>query len=180
MPHAGKRALLSGGELVTAFVRRPHGARGFVRVESASGETAHIEALPSVLLRLGKEGGDVFEYKIEATAGSLSSFLVKFEGIDTPEAARALSGAEILVPREKACPLGEGEFYVSDLCRCALVCGNSVVGSIEDVMEGGGGFLLEVRLSGGELRLVPLKDAFIGAIDTEKKTVELLRRWILE
>ena len=180
MPHAGKRALLSGDELVTAFVRKPHGVKGFVRLESASGETAHIEALASVFLRFGKEGREVFEYKIEETAGSPAAFLVKFEGVDTLEEAKALSGAEVLVPRDKACPLDEGEFYVGDLCQCALVCGGSAVGDIVNVMEGGGGPLLEVRLYGGETRLVPFRDAFVGDVDTEKKTVELRHSWILD
>ncbi len=171
---------LLGDGLVTAFVRRAHGVNGFVRVESASGETAHIEALSSVFLRLKNKNSEPVEYIIEETRGNSSSFFIKFKGIDTPEEAKAILGAEILVPRDKACPLREGEFYISDLCKCALVYKGSVIGNIESVIEGGGGFLLEVRLDSGVVRLVPLKDAFIGEIDTAKKTVALLHSWILE
>ncbi len=180
MPCAGKRASLIGGELVTAFVRSPHGVKGFVKVESASGETAHIEALDAVFLRFGKEGGEVFEYQIEETASSPAAFLVKFAGIDTPEEAKQLSGAEVLVPRDKACPLNEGEFYVDDLCQCVLVCEGDVIGKIAGVTEGGGGSLLEVELNSGALRLVPFRDVFIGEVDMAKKTVELLCAWVLD
>lgn len=180
MVGAGKRVALSGGELVTAIVRSSHGLNGFVKVESASGETAHIEALSSVFLRFAKNDAEVFEYRIEKTAGSPAAFLLKFEGVDGPEDAKRLSGAEVLVPRDKACPLKEGEFYVGDLCQCVLVYDGAVVGRITGVTEGGGGDLLEVALPEGRVCLVPLKDAFIGDVDVEAKTVRLLHRWILE
>ena len=176
----GKRAALAGDELVTAFVRRPHGVKGFVRLESASGETEHIEALKSVYLRLAKEGGSVFEYQIEEIAGSPAAFLVKFAGIDTPEEAAQLAGAEVLVPRDKACPLSEGEFYVADLCQCVLVYEGNAIGRVKDVMEGGGGFLLGVVLDCGETRLVPFRDEFVGEVNIAKKTVELLHAWVLD
>ena len=180
MPVKGKKVALAGDELVTAFVRRPHGVKGFVRLESASGETEHIEALSSVYLRLAKEGGSVFECQIEETAGSPAAFLVKFAGIDTPEEAARLAGAEVLVPRDKACPLAEGEFYVADLCQCVLVHEGEPVGGIKDVTEGGGGFLLEIELNCGGVRLVPFRNEFVGEVDIAKKTVELIHAWVLD
>ncbi|MBO8451079.1 MAG: 16S rRNA processing protein RimM [Spirochaetes bacterium] len=180
MPPGGKRSRLSGGELVTAFIRSPHGVKGFMRVESASGETGHLSALPSVLVRLGRDDGQVFAYDVEETAGSAAAFLMKFAGIDTPEDAKLLSGAEILVERDKACPLREGEVYVRDLCQCDLVYGGSAVGRIIGVTEGGGGDLLEVALPEGRRCFVPFQNAFIGDVNPEQKTVCLLHRWILD
>lgn len=177
---AGKKACLSGDELVTAVVRSPHGLNGFVKVESTSGEVAHIEVLSSVFLRFNRDNSEVFEYSIEKTGGSPSSFLLKFAGINNPEDARRLTGAEVLVPRDKACPLNEGEFYVGDLCQCVLVYDGSPAGRIVGVTEGGGGDLLEVELPEGRTCLVPFKDAFIGDIDLGGRTVRLLHRWILE
>ena len=180
MPRGGKRARLAGDELVTAFVRRPHGVKGFVRMESASGEVEHIASLKNVFLRFAKEGGCVFEYQIEGTAGSPAAFLVKFAGVDTPEEAKLLSGAEVLVPRDKACPLNEGEFYVADLCQCDLVHEGEAIGRIKDVTEGGGGFLLEIELNCGGVRLVPFRNEFVGEVDIAKKAVELVARWVLD
>ncbi len=177
---AGKRACLSGDELVTAVIRSPHGLNGFVKVESTSGEVDHIAVLSSVFVRFNRDNSEVFEYDIEKTAGSPSAFLLKFTGINNPEEAKVLAGAEILVPRDKACPLNEGEFYVGDLCQCVLVYDGSSVGRIVGVTEGGGGDLLEVALPEGRVCLVPFKDAFIGDIDLGLKTVRLLHRWILE
>ncbi len=173
--------------LVTGFVRSSHGLDGFVKVESASGETSHIARLDSVYLRMaGSE--DVREFEIESLEEIDRGLLIKFRGIDSPERAKALSGAELLVSRDMACPLSPGEAYVSDLCQCVLVYQGTVVGVITGVMEGGAGDLLEVTLSDGSepplgrgnTRYVPFRKEFVGAVDVKNKTVELMHRWILE
>jgi 16S rRNA processing protein RimM len=167
--------------LVTGYIRSSHGVDGFVKVESASGEVGHFAGLTDVTLRTGGLKGTERPFVIEAVEGHAGCLLLKLRGIDTPEQAKELAGAEILVPRDKACPLEEGEFYVNDLCQCNLVYQGTVVGSITDVMEGGAGDLLEVSLAeSGQKRLVPLRKEFIGEIDIGAKTVELMHRWILD
>jgi 16S rRNA processing protein RimM len=175
--------------LVTGIVRSSHGLDGYVKVESASGEVSHFANLDEVSVRVGGANGTVKRLQIEDVDGSAQCLLVKFKGIDTPESAKALAGAEILVPRDKACPLEEGEYYVSDLCQCVLAYKGTVVGTIKGVMEGGADDLLEVILTEGsegngkngpQTRLVPLRKEFVGKIDIAAKTVELTHRWILE
>ena len=174
--------------LVTGIVRSSHGLDGFVKVESSSGEVEHFAGLGEVLLRTGGPGGTISRIEIEAAEGSVHCLLLKFRGIDTPEQARKLAGSELLVPRDKACPLEKGEYYVCDLCQCVLVYKGETIGTIIGVMEGGAGDLLEVALtegsvpdsSGKQTRLVPLRDEFIGKIDLKARTVELMHRWILE
>lgn len=184
--------------LVTGVVRSAHGLNGYVKVESASGEVEHFAGLSEVILRAGRlpDSGDAGKrYEIEAVDGSAECFLVKFRGVDTPEQAKKIAGFEILVPRDKACPLSSGEFYVSDLCQCVLMYKGTPLGTITDVMEGGAGDLLEVTLSDGSVpesdtakaatsgnktRLVPFRKEFVGKVDIKAKTVELMHRWILE
>jgi 16S rRNA processing protein RimM len=174
--------------LVTGIIRSAHGLNGFVKVESCSGEVGHLADLADVDVRTGGERGTVKRYHIDALEGSSHCLLVKFRGIETMEQAKTLAGAEILVPRDMACPLAEDEFYVSDLCQCVLVYQGTVTGRITGVMEGGAGDLLEVTVSeGSELgeaklktHLVPLRKEFVGKIDMQAKTVELMHRWILE
>jgi len=174
--------------LVTGIIRSAHGLGGFVKVESSSGEIAHFAKLDGIDLRTRGANGNIRHYEIEAVEGSASCFLMKFRGIDTPEQAKQLAGLELVVPRDKACPLDEGEYYVSDLCQCVLVCKGTLVGTITGVLEGGAGDLLEVTLSEsaglGETkpvtRIVPLRKEFVGKIDIKARTVELMHRWILE
>ena len=148
--------------LVIGIIRGTHGLAGKFKVESTSGECKHFFDLDEVTLRK-----DTIEktYKVESVEGNVNSLIMKCAGINSPEDAKKLSGSEILVPRNKACPLNEGEFYVEDLKQCKLVylpnekkpaklsglAENTesaiIAGTITDVLEGGAGKLLEVELS---------------------------------
>jgi 16S rRNA processing protein RimM len=54
------------------------------------------------------------------------------------------------------------------------------LGVITDVLDTGGGSLVEIRLPSGELRLVPFRNEFFGDINPETRRAVLLNRWILE
>ena len=183
----GRQNPVPADMLVTGIIRSPHGVNGFVKVESISGETVHFNGLTEVLVRPAG-GATPVCLEIETIRTTSIPPLVKFRGVDTPEAAKAFAGAEILIPRDKACPLEAGEWYVSDLCQCVLVQNGVSVGLITGVVEGGESDLLEVTLSdgavpgvpGGEKRYVPFRREFVGDVDMTAKTVELMHRWILE
>jgi 16S rRNA processing protein RimM len=181
---------------VAAFLGGPFGLEGFIKLRTLSGETAHLLGLRSVCLRL-LDGERVYE--VDRISGSGERALVKFRGVDSPEAAGLLRGAALLVDREDAAPLGENEFYVEDLrgmrvvapreeaCPAGAACeavsatvDGDFLGTVTDVLEAGGGQLLELRLPAGELRLVPFRGEFFGEVDPEKGRAVLLKRWILE
>lgn len=183
-----KRLPITDEMLVTGTIRSAHGVNGFVKINSFSGEVDHLIAVSEMLIRpVGGERTPV-RLEIETIQRESRPLLVKFKGIDTPEQAKKIAGAEILVSRDDACPLEKGEVYVRDLCQCVLVHNDVTIGLITDVIEGGESDLLEVTLSdgavsdisGGEKRFVPFRKEFVGKVDIKAKTVELIHRWILE
>jgi 16S rRNA processing protein RimM len=105
---------------------------------------------------------------------------MKFAGVDAPEEAKALKGAEIIADRVHAAPLKPGEFYVEDLKGLEVAGDGEVLGRIMDIIEGGGGELAEIRLNSGEVRLVPFRGEFFGDISLKTGKAALLERWILE
>ena len=97
--------------LATGVIRSPHGVRGFVKVHPFSDDFDHFFELKEVTLQRGdKTRKEVIE-SVQSHSGEL---LIKFRGIDSPEDARFVSGWDILVPREQASKLGEGEVYTAD------------------------------------------------------------------
>jgi 16S rRNA processing protein RimM len=162
---------------VTAITGRPFGIGGFLRVTPLSGECAHLAQLHSVTARYGS---DERTLAVEEWRSQGDSLLVKFVGVDTPEAARNFVGAELIVPREYAAPLAKNEFYIEDLKGLSVQdTAENTLGNIVDVIGSGGGFLVEVALLNGERHLVPFRDKFFGEISVENGTATLLEMWIL-
>jgi 16S rRNA processing protein RimM len=162
----------------------PFGLKGFIKLHPFSGETGHLLKLRTVTLRLSNKGDQGFEervYEVEETGGAAAAAHIKLRGIDSPEAAGLLTGAELVVGREEAAALGKDEYYVEDLRGMRVTAPDGeALGTVTDVLEGGGGDLLEMRLPSGELRLVPFRGEFFGAVEIEKGRAVLLQRWILE
>lgn len=171
--------------LITGRVRGTFGLEGFIKIESCSGEYEHFLNLKEIKLQLPSKGTETQSpelfYQVEECVVRNADALLKLRGINSPEAAKKLRGADILVPRDMACPLERGEFYINDLCNSDLVYKGNSVGTIADVVEGGGGFLLEVsEAATGRTVYVPFRSQFIGKINIPAKQVELMHRWILE
>jgi len=166
-------------QFVAGIVGAPFGLKGFVKVKPLSGEIDHLLKLRSVTLRQGEKEQTL---AIEESAAIPPAAAIRFAGFDSPEAAKALRGAQLLISRKDADPLQRGEFYIEDLKGLAVLAADSgeVLGHIADVIEGGGGDLAEIRLNNGETRLVPFRKEFLTGIDLAKKRVMLQNLWILE
>jgi 16S rRNA processing protein RimM len=159
-------------------VGRPFGLKGFVKVKPFSGETGHFSRLEKVALKRGEkeEIRDVAE-----AVSNEGTLLIRFAGIDNPEKAALLMGAEIIAPRENAAPLKEGEYYVEDLKGLEVTDREGkILGHINSVMEGGGGNLAEIKLFSGARRLAPFRKEFFGDVDLENGKIVLLESWVLE
>jgi 16S rRNA processing protein RimM len=161
---------------VIALLGAPFGVKGQIKVHSLSGETVHLERVGKARLR---QDGKEKTYRIEAVELLGKDLLMKFAGIDSPEAAKTLTGAEIIAPREEAAPLKTGEYYVEDLKGLRILYEGEELGQICDIIEGGGGNLAEIALLSGKKYLVPFRNEFFGEIDPQNGFAILLNTWIL-
>jgi len=149
-----------------------------------SGEIDHLLELKEVaVLQHGKES----ILKIDEIKPAPPAVLVHFTGYNTPEKAKTLSGASVLVERKHAAPLKKDEFYIEDLKGLPVVAKdgeskNETIGHITDIVEGGGGDLAEIKLISkeGGLKLVPFRKEFFPEIDPKKGKLVLQNLWILE
>lgn len=163
--------------LATGIVRSPHGVKGFVKVRPFSDDFEHFFSLKEATLQRDGKSRKVEIEQVQNHAGEL---LVKFKGIDSPEDARFVSGWDVLVPREQASRLGEGEVYTADLPGMKLVYGDEEVAEVVSTVEGAQALLLEVLAKDGRRYMVPyLKGVFVDDVDPENGTMKLLLRELL-
>jgi 16S rRNA processing protein RimM len=160
------------------IVGAPFGLKGFVKVKPFSGESGHFSRLDKIIL---KQGEKEESWEIDETITQGENLLIHFAGINSPEAAGKLKGAEIIAGREYAAPLKDGEFYIEDLKGLSVISKEGkVLANIINVLEGGGGFLTELELPGGEKRLAPFRKEFFGDVDFKAGNIVMLESWILE
>lgn len=85
-------------------VTRTHGLKGELKFFPADQDDLVVKNDQQI--RLGET-----TFKIKSVRGVKSPFIVKFEGVDSIEAAQSLSGQEVLVAKEDFESLPEGEYY---------------------------------------------------------------------
>ncbi|MCL2209877.1 MAG: ribosome maturation factor RimM [Treponema sp.] len=166
-------------KFIIGQVGAPFGVKGFVKVRVFSGEIDHFLKMQSVVLR--KDGKEQTLSVNECTPAP-PSVLIHFEGIDSPEKAKTLSGAQLIAGRDQAAPLGEGEYYIEDLKGLAVLSDkDEIIGHVTDIIEGGSGELVEIKpLSGGEKYFIPFRKEFFSEISLEKGRLTLCNTWILK
>ena len=153
-------------------VRRPHGIRGAVVVESLTDNDERWQEGSTLLAAGGtlEAGASLVVAAAQAHRGAL---LVRFAGCDDRDAAEALRNVELSVPLSAVPPPEEGSWYQFQLvgCRCRDAAAGDL-GEVVDVAEDGGGLLLVV--DDGERRLpVPFVRAFLTEVDVDGKRIEL-------
>ena len=164
-------------QFITGIIGAPFGLKGFVKVKPLSGEIDHLLKLESALIC---KDGRQQTLAIEESAAAPPYALIRFAGYNSPEAAKALGGAQVLVSRKDAASLREGEFYIEDLKGLDVYACGEKLGSINSVIEGGGGEIAEIRMTDGTLKLVPFREEFFLSIDMENRQAALANLWILE
>ena len=160
-------------KFIIGTVGSPFGIKGFVKVHSASGETDHLLKLKSVIIsKDGKEQRFQIAESSFAVKAHLPAVLMRFEGIDSPESAKALNGARLIAGRDQTAPLNDGEFYIEDIKGLPVLSEDGeLFGHVTDIIEGGGGELTEIEpllLSNNKKFLVPFRREFFSEIDPKK------------
>jgi len=147
----------------TALVRRPHGIRGEVRVESLGGDARRFRRG----MRLTLEGdGRVLTVRSARNLGD-GDLLLGFAEIETPEAAAPLRGAYLCVAPEGARRLPPGEWFVWQLVGLTAVDPQGAeIGRVRDVESGAAHDVLVVATPTGERRF-PMVSAFVAKVSPE-------------
>lgn len=164
-------------EMAVAIVGARFGVRGEVKLRSLSDEVEHLLKLESVTLRKGSERKT---HRISESRRHSSDVLVRFEGVESPEEARLLTGYEVWVPRELAAPLGEGEYYITDLIGLKLMLDGEHVGTVKSLWNSGAHDMIDVEKVDGTMVVVPFIERYIGRVDLETASIEVRVDWILE
>ena len=130
-----------------------HGLRGEVKVFPTTEDPARFLDLKEVILQMP---GQERRLKIRSVKFFKKFVILGFEGMDRIEDVERLKGAELLIPREEAIELEEGEYFIPDLLGLKVITDDGrELGSIADVIETGANNVYDVQDDKGGRILIP-------------------------
>ncbi len=150
-------------------IRSSHGVKGYLKIQSFSGEIEHFLSLKDIVLKY-KTVEKMFSVSDIKRSGA--SVLLKLGGIDTPEEGKRYSGWEIWVDKTHASPLASGEYYIYQMIGSSLIFNNNTVGIVIGITDNGISDLFEVKGSKGSF-IVPFTNEFVGNVNLKEHTIEL-------
>ena len=144
-----------------------HGIRGTVRIKSF---TEHPTDVTRYGLLENETGRSHFHPR--SLGMHKGCVLAAFEGVSDRNAAEALKGTKLYVPREALPETAEDEFYYSDLVGLRALSVDGVdLGQVKGVFDFGGGDVIEIVGSQGS-RLYPFTRQVVPTVDiTEGRLV---------
>ena len=99
--------------------------------------------------------------------------IARFAEVPDRNAAEALRGTELTVPREVLPPLGEGEYYHADLIGLAVVTtAGEAVGRVVAIDDFGAGDVIEIERPDGKRFMAPMNADAVPEWDTERLVLD--------
>ena len=159
--------------LQVGVITTTHGIRGEVKVYPTTDDVHRFEELESVLLDTGKE---YRELKIKSVKYFKQYAILKFKGIDNINDIEKYKGRDLLVTRENAIPLEEGEYYIADILGATVVTEDGEkFGVLKDVLTTGANDVYVVEHEGKEVLLPVIPDCVLSRnMDTKVVTVHIM------
>jgi 16S rRNA processing protein RimM len=147
---------------------KPHGLKGGVSMSIDAEAPAQLEDIRTFFL---EKNNRLVPQFMESISVRGDKAFVKFEDIDSPEAAQSISKSAVYLPKSTREKSGRGEFYDDEIIGFEVE-DNSLgnLGTVSEVVSAGPNKLLSVDKQGKEV-LIPVNSPFILSINKSKKKI---------
>jgi 16S rRNA processing protein RimM len=109
---------------------------------------------------------------LKSVRGGSNGTIARFAEVADRNAAEALRGTELTVPRSALPPLGEGEYYHIDLLDLPVLGEDGVsIGRVVAIDDYGAGDVIEIERPDGKRFMVPMRPEAVPAWDGDKLVV---------
>ena len=157
--------MTDGGEqepvqtICVAAIAGAQGVRGAVRIKSFTEDPAAIGALSG----LADEHGRPVRLTVSETRDD--RVIARIEGVGDRDAAQALKGTRLYIPRAALPDAAEDEFYHADLIDLAVeTLDGTALGTVKAMHDFGAGAIVEIARDGGTF-LMPFNGTTVPHVD---------------
>ena len=157
--------------LQVGAITSTHGIKDEVKVFPTTDDPNRFKVLKEVILDTDKE---LIELEIASVKFFKQFVILKFKGINDINDIEKYKGKKLLVTRENAVELEEGEYFIADLIGLKVVTDDgSELGELTDVLQTGANDVYEVKMNNGKDVLIPaIKDCILN-VDLNERVMRV-------
>lgn len=150
-------------------ITKPHGIRGEVKVFPTTDDVKRFQKTDEVIL-MTKEGN--LTLHVENAKFFKNIVILKFREFDNINEVEGFRQCDIMVTRDNALPLEEGQFYFCDVIGAQVVEEDGeIIGTVKDVIETGANNVFAIETEDGREVLFPVIPDCIKKVDTNAGVV---------
>lgn len=150
-----------GKNIVMGVITAAHGVRGEVKLKSFTARPQDIFGYGPLLMDDGPESLEILSVR-----PAKGQFIVRLKGVEDRNAAEALKGVKLKLPRQALPEPDEEEYYYSDLAGLRVFStSGEQIGRIAAVQNFGAGDLLEIRPDKGASFFIPFTEKDVPRVD---------------
>jgi 16S rRNA processing protein RimM len=155
-------------------VAGPYGVGGWLRIEPWSEDPETLLRHAAWLIRPRDGSSPWREVEVVQARRHGAGLVAAFAGITTRDAAGALHGCEIGLPRGALDAPGPDQYYWADLEGMAVVNrAGTGLGRVTGVAASGAHAILRVADAAGGERLIPFVSAYVDRVDADAGRIEV-------
>jgi 16S rRNA processing protein RimM len=155
--------------LRVGIISSTHGVKGEVKVYPTTDDPQRFKELKQVILDTGK---DLMPLEIEGVKFFKQMVILKFKGIDNINDIEKYRNRDLLITRDNAVKLEEGEYFIYDLINSDVFTETGEkLGVLTEVMTSAANDVYVVLMDNGKEVLLPAIDECILNIDAENKKI---------
>ena len=152
-------------------ISNTHGIRGEVKVYPTTDNVRRFDDLKEVILDTGKEQLNLHVTSVKYFKNMV---ILKFKEFDNINDIIPYKGMDLLVTRENAIPLEDGEYYIADIIGSKVITDeDKILGTLTDVLQTGANDVYVVKTKYGKEVLLPSIEECILDRDIENKIVKV-------
>lgn len=157
--------------LRVGVIASTHGVHGEVKVYPTTDDIKRFDDLKEVLLDNGKE---MLPLNVTGVKYFKNMAILRFDQFDNVDQVIPYKGKDLLVTRENAVPLEEGEYFIADILGSTVITDKGEeFGALADVIQTGANDVFVVKTSEEKEVLLPVIDECVLDIDLENKIVKV-------
>lgn len=155
--------------LRVGVITTTHGVRGEVKVFPTTDDPNRFKELKKLFLDTGK---DLLPLELEGVKFFKQMAILKFKGIDNINDIEKYRGKDLLIHREDAVKLEEGEYFIYDLIDSKVFTEDgSELGTLVEIISTAANDVYVVETSAGKEILIPSIKECILDIDVPNKKI---------